>query len=94
MSVKKFESVIIVKPTIADEDSILYKYNKLIKDNGILEKIDKLGKKKLAYEIKGYKEGIYIVFYFNSDFELVKKLEEEYRKDDNVIKFITVRMGD
>lgn len=89
----KYESVIIVKPTIDEkkEKEIEDKYSKLFKENGTLITVENLGKKKLAYEIQKHKEGIYFRFEFESNFEFISELERQYRSDDDVMKFITVR---
>ena len=50
-----------------------------------------MGKKQLAYEIKKFKEGIYILFNFEAKPELIAELERIYRITDDIIKFITVK---
>lgn len=95
---KKFnyESVIIVVPTMdkKQEKEIEDKYINLIKQNGTLIKTENLGKKKLAYEIQKHKEGIYFIFEFECDPEFISELERQYRIDDDVIKFLTVKKED
>jgi small subunit ribosomal protein S6 len=51
----------------------------------------RLGTKKLAYEIKKQKEGIYIVFKFEANTNLIAELERNYRITDAVIKFIVIK---
>lgn len=89
----KYESVIIVAPTINEKQQkeIENKYTKLIKENGKLKDFQNLGKKKLAYEIKKNKEGIYMQIYFESEASFIAELERQYRIDDNIMKFIVVR---
>lgn len=93
---KEYESVIIINPNLKENEikELENKYTNLIKQNGELTKIENLGIKKLAYEIKGNKEGLYIVFYFKSVFEFISELERQYRIDDDVIKFIVVKVED
>ena len=55
-------------------------------------KVEDLGKKKLAYEIQGNKEGSYAVFTFYGKPEDISETERQYRIDDNVMKFMTVKM--
>ena len=89
----KYESVIIINPS-ADEDkvkSLVDRFSDLINKQGKVEKVDNLGKKKLAYEVKKNKEGIYVVFYFEAETSLIAELERNYRITDEVIKFIVVR---
>ena len=90
----KYESVIIINPS-ADEDkvkSLVDRFSDLINKQGKVEKVDNLGKKKLAYEVKKNKEGIYVVFYFEAEPSLIAELERDYRITDEVIKFIVVRV--
>ena len=58
----KYESIILVVPNVTEEQlkEIENKYSNLIKQNGKLESFENLGKRKLAYEIRKNKEGIYI----------------------------------
>ena len=51
-----------------------------------------MGKKTLAYEVKGNTEGIYVTFYFEADPSLITELERNYRITDDVIKFIVIRV--
>ena len=89
----KYESVIIINPS-ADEDkvkSLIDRFSDLINKQGKVEKVDTLGKRKLAYEVKKNKEGIYVVFYFEAEPTLIAELERNYRITDEVIKFIVVK---
>ena len=52
--------------------------------------IEEIGKKKLAYEIKGEKEGYYILVNFMAKKEDIIEIERFYRINDDVMKFITV----
>ena len=91
---KKYESVIIVKPTVDDEHlkELEKTFTDIINKAGKFEKVDEMGKRKLAYEIKKNTEGIYVVFYFEAEPTLIEELERNYRINDNVIKFIDVRV--
>lgn len=90
----KYESVIIVNPNVDDEGlkSLEKTFTDLINKEGKVEKVDNLGKKKLAYEVKKNNEGIYLVFHFEAEPTLVAELERNYRINDEVIKFIVIRV--
>jgi len=92
----KYESVIIINPSVDDEKlkAVEAKFTELINKDGNVTKVDNLGKKKLAYEVKKNKEGIYLVFYFEANPNLIAELERNYRITDEVIKFIVVRKED
>ena len=95
MYMNKYESVIIIKPTLTEEETkdTINKYKENFeKFSNQPVKVEDLGKKKLAYEIQGNKEGSYAVFTFYGKPEDISETERQYRIDDNVMKFMTVKM--
>jgi small subunit ribosomal protein S6 len=90
----KYESVIIINPNLDEEGtkSIVSKFSDLISTDGKIEKVDELGKRKLAYEVKKNKEGYYVVYYFEANPSLISELERNYRITDEVIKFMTIKV--
>ena len=89
----KYESVIIVNPNVdeAGIKALEEKFTGLINANGKVESVENMGKKRLAYEIKKFKEGTYMLFNFESNPDSIKELERVYRITDDIIKFIVVR---
>ena len=89
----KYESVVIINPSVEEEKvkELSQKFTDIINHDGKVEKIEELGKKKLAYEVKKNKEGYYIVINFEANPNLITELERNYRIIDQVIKFITVK---
>ena len=92
----KYESVIIINPNVdeAGVKALEDKFTGLINENGKVEKVDSMGKRKLAYEIKKFAEGTYLVFYFEAKPDSIAELERVYRITDDVLKFIVVRKED
>jgi len=92
----KYESVIIINPSLEQEanKALIKKFEDLINTDGKVEKIDELGKRRLAYEIGKSKEGYYVVYTFESKPEAIAELERNYRISDDVMKFIVVRLED
>ena len=92
----KYESVIIINPSVDEEGvkSLVAKFTDLINTDGKVEKVDDLGKRKLAYEVKKQKEGYYQVFNFEANPELIKELERNYRITDEIIKFMTIKVDE
>ena len=90
----KYESVIIINPNVDEEGvkALVEKFTNLINNDGKVEKVDSLGKRKLAYEVKKQKEAYYEVFYFEAKPELIAELERNYRITDEVIKFMTMKV--
>ena len=64
----KYESIIIINPNCTDEaiKALESKFTGLINENGKIESVEKIGKKRLAYEIKKNREGYYILFNFEA----------------------------
>lgn len=91
-----YESVIIIRPNLEEGEieGIITRITDLINGNGEVTKVEKIGVKKLAYEINKCKEGYYIVIYFEADPSIISELERYYRITENIIKFITVRKDD
>ena len=92
----KYESVVIVNPNVDEEGlkALETKFTGLINENGKVESVENIGKKKLAYEIKKNKEATYFVFKFEAEPSFIAELERIYRITDEVIKFIVVREED
>ena len=89
----KYESVIIINPSVDEEamKALVTKYTDIINNEGKVESVNEIGKKRLAYEIMKNKEGFYTVFNFEAKPELIAELERNYRITDEVIKFMTVK---
>ncbi len=92
----EYESVIIIKPNLdeGEIEGIVTEITDLINQDGEVTKVEKMGIKKLAYEIKKNKEGYYIIFYFEAKADVIFELERNYRINENIIKFITVKKDD
>lgn len=64
-----YESMFIVEPQVEEEsfEAIVSKFENLVNTNGgEVVKTDRLGKRRLAYEIDDRTEGIYVDMYFNA----------------------------
>ncbi len=89
----KYESIIIVNPNI-DEAGIKAledKFTGLINENGKVESVENMGKKKLAYDINKFNEGTYLLFNFEANPNSIQELERVYRITDGIMKFIVVK---
>ena len=89
----KYESVVIIDPAVAEEKvkELSQKFTDIINNDGKVEKVEELGKKRLAYEVKKNKEGFYILINFEAKPDSIAELERNYRITDEVMKFIVVR---
>ena len=64
------------------------------KGNGVIEKTDNWGRRKLAYEIGHHKEGVYVLEVVNASGELMKELDRRLRVMDQVIRHMIVRVDE
>lgn len=93
----KYESVIIIKPKLNEDDrnQTIEKFKNMMK--GFSDKevgSEELGEKKLAYEIQKNTTGYYVIFDFYAIPDNILELERNYRIDDNIMKFIVVRQAE
>lgn len=90
-----YETIFIVKPSLNDDEveKAVEKIKAVIQKNGgELQKVENWGKKKLAYEVRKEKRGTYVLLNFKGPGPLVLQLEQHYRLDESIIKFITLKL--
>ncbi len=89
----KYESIIIVNPEVNEEGlkALEEKFTGLINENGKLESVENMGKRKLAYPIKKFNEATYILFNFEAKPASIAELERVYRITDEILKHIVVK---
>ena len=89
------ETVFILTPVLSDEQmkETVAKFKSLLTDNGaeILNE-ETWGLKKMAYAIQKKSTGFYCLLEFKAEPTIVKKLETGYRRDEKVIRYITVKL--
>ena len=92
----KYETVIILNKNLNEKeiDEVNNKLVDVIKQEGKVEQIEKLGLKKLAYEIRKQKEAYYVVLTYKTIPDTIRELERVMRITDEILKFITVRRDD
>ena len=91
---RNYEIMFILNPNTTEEDAD--KINSQIEGvitagGGKIEKIEKMGKRRLAYEVDKQREGFYVLFVIQANGDIVKECERRLRVIDAVIKYITVR---
>ncbi|MBI4715456.1 MAG: 30S ribosomal protein S6 [Nitrospirae bacterium] len=89
-----YESISILKPSLSEEEiqKIQSRVEGIIRKDGDLIAFENWGKKKLAYDVRKEKRGVYLMFRFRGTGKNIPELERAYRFDDNVIKFMTVKL--
>jgi small subunit ribosomal protein S6 len=92
-----YEALFIIKPDVPEEevDQRLESLQQQLTGAGAtVEKMEKWGKRKLAYRVDKYREGSYVLMQFTAGPEVVKEFERRLRVSDVVLKFLTVRIDE
>ncbi len=91
----RYETVFILTPVLSDEQAkeAVAKFKKVLTDKGaeILNE-ENWGLKKMAYPIQKKSTGFYFLVEFQAEPTVVDKLEVAYRRDERVLRFITVKL--
>ena len=97
MSDRIYEVLFIADPNLGDpeQDALAAQVQGYIeKEGGRVQRIEKWGKKRLAYVVKKQREGNYVLMVIEGGAALIKELERRMRVTDGVLRFITVRVDE
>jgi small subunit ribosomal protein S6 len=94
---RTYELMFIVRPDMTDED-----LDKLIStlqsvvppSGGTVQKVEKMGKRRLAYTVRRFHDGIYVLMVIEGGGVVMHELERRLRVTEPVIKFLTVRIDE
>ena len=90
-----YETVFILNPVLSDEQikETVKKYEDFLVSKGaeMISKED-WGLKKLAYPIQKKKSGFYHLFEFKVDGEAIQPLELDFRRDERMMRYLTVKL--
>ncbi|SFC48049.1 small subunit ribosomal protein S6 [Parapedobacter composti] len=92
---QQYETVIILTPLLSEEVSkeAIAKFRNILTEGGAeIVHEDNWGLKKLAYPIEKKTTGFYHLIEFKAPGELISKLEIEYKRDERVMRFLTVKL--
>ena len=91
----QYETVFILTPVLSDEQmkETVAKFKKILTDKGAeIVNEETWGRQKLAYPIQKKSSGFYVLIEFKAEPEVIKTLETGYRRDEKVIRFMTVKL--
>lgn len=92
-----YEVMFIVRPDVAEEDvdKLLAGFNTTVTNGGgTVKSTDKMGRRKLAYMVRKFNDGNYVLLTIEANGDTVHELERRLRVSEPVIKFITVRIDE
>ena len=90
---EKYEVMYIINPNLSEEETaaIVEKFKTLVEQNGTLDEMEEMGKRKLAYEINYLSEGYYVLIKFTSAPEFPAELDRILGITDGVIRSLITR---
>jgi small subunit ribosomal protein S6 len=92
-----YEVMFIVRPDVAEEDvdKLVSGFETTVTNGGgNVRSVEKLGRRKLAYTVRKFNDGNYVLLTVDADGKLVAELERRLRVTEPVIKYLTVRMDE
>lgn len=93
---KYYESYLIIDGNLDDAaiEDVIKKYESLFLKNDIeVKNTDRIGRKRLAYQIKKRLNGYYVCFEIMAPPQLIVKLERAYFLDENILRYLTIYMS-
>lgn len=89
---RKYELMYILKPDLEQEalDAAIAKFQAIIGSDGEIVSHELMGKRRLAYEIQKFREGIYVLIHFNASVDVVNELERVMKISDEIIRYLIV----
>ena len=92
-----YEVMFILRPDVTEEDAdklITGFSNSVTNGGGVVKSTEKMGRRKLAYLVRKFADGNYVLLTIEASGPVVLELERRLRVTEQVIKFITVRMDE
>jgi small subunit ribosomal protein S6 len=94
---RTYELMFIVRPDMADEDLdklVSHLETTVTSAAGTVKSVDRMGKRRLAYVVRKFREGIYVLMTIEGAGTVIHELERRLRVTEQVIKFLTVRIDE
>lgn len=92
-----YEAIYIIQPEASEDEveKVVQSVESLItEDGGTVVRVDVWGKRRLAYEVKGFHEGIYVLTRFECNPAFPKKLEDAIKLNESVIRYLVVHFDE
>ena len=92
-----YEVMFIVRPDVAEEDAdkLIAGFSATVTGGGgVVKSVEKMGRRKLAYLVRKFNDGNYVLLTIEANGAVVLELERRLRVTEPVIKFITVRIDE
>jgi len=94
---RHYETTYILRPNLGEDQftEVIDRTNAIVtNDGGAIICLDRLGIKRLAYEINKETQGCYVYLNYAAPGKTVNEIERIFRIDDRVLRYLTVKLGD
>lgn len=91
----RYEFTYIITPVLSDEQikDTVRRVNNVIESNGgKVTDVEEWGSRRLAYQLNKKRNGYYVNLYFEAPGESIPRLERSMEIDDNILRYLTLRM--
>ena len=90
---EKYELMYIINPNLSEEETaaVVETFKALVEQNGTLEEMEEMGKRKLAYEINYISEGYYVLVKFTSGPDFPAELDRVLGITDGILRSLITR---
>jgi len=91
---RHYETAFLITPKLNEEETekLIQKMADIVaKKKGKMIKIDKWGKKKLAYPVEKQNEAFYVFFHYEGEPDIPSELERRFRQTESVLRYLTLR---
>ena len=90
---EKYELMYSINPNLSEEETaaVVEKFKALVEQNGTLEEMEEMGKRKLAYEINYISEGYYVLVKFTSGPDFPAELDRVLGITDGILRSLITR---
>lgn len=94
---RHYETIFVINPDLSEEETtgVIDKFTGILtKEGGEILKADLWGRRRLAYMVKKFTKGFYVLLEYGAPADAVTEMERNFKIDEKVIRFITVKKGE
>ena len=91
-----YETLYLINPDLSEEEykDVVNKFSSLIENNnGVVIKVDEWGKKTLAYDVKKFNKGYYVLLQYCGEPDVLTELKRAFQLDEMILKYQTVKLS-
>jgi small subunit ribosomal protein S6 len=91
---RQYETGFVLSPTLSEEETTQFIQQMaaiVAQKKGRMVRQDVWGKRRLAYVIKKFSEGVYVFFIYEGPGDISTEMERRFKQTDTVIRFLTVK---